>query len=109
MTDESAKQLKDAGFPFEENRFEGTALLLGRSAVKIGDIEYLCPTLSQLIDALDGGSKKIEYNEISEEWEASSFSHAVVNGKDYIGIERARGKTPEEAVANLWLAVHQQP
>jgi len=90
MTDESAKQLKDAGFPFEENRFEGTALLLGRSAVKIGDIEYLCPTLSQLIDALDGGSKKIEYNEISR-------------------IERARGKTPEEAVANLWLAVHQQP
>jgi hypothetical protein len=80
MNYETAKQLKDAGFPKE----------LSAS----GD-DGVYPTLSELIEATHGW-----VGEINGEY---------IAGKDFINyteLTAYRGSTPEEAVAQLWLALN---
>jgi hypothetical protein len=84
-----AKELKDAGFP--QNDANATSYIEG----------ILCPpTLSELIEAC---------------WKIGSFDSLTYLGEDEYsswgvdsdGCERdGRGTSPEEAVARLWLALH---
>lgn len=87
---DTAKKLKDAGFP-QDTIFDGEDWY--------EDPEPRKPTLSELIAACGMYFNLIE-RITDNEWEASGFKH--FDGDDAIKI---RGKTPEEAVAALWLAV----
>ena len=91
MTYEFAKQLKDAGFPQGIEKSSGVDNLLG-------GVPY-SPTLSQLIEACVGFNAlyRVEY----EWWAQGQFQKP---GSKTIEI---RGSTPQEAVAKLWLALHQ--
>lgn len=95
-----AKQLKDAGFPFKDHdRGSDYCLVVGC------DGEWHNPTLSELIEAC--GPDFV----VLERWENDLWTAA--NGAEGSPIrESARkiegeGKTPEEAVANLWLKLNQ--
>jgi len=94
MNYELAKQLKDAGFPLNmsdhlECDYNHTEF--------IDRVWYHIPTLSELIEACGEGfwslTKHINF------WQT--------NWRDGIGGDTA-GKTPEEAVANLWLAINKK-
>ena len=105
MKYELIKELEKAGFPkvFDHREAE--------EEIKFGDVIinskkdafYMNPpTLSELIEACDdlerlcvhdnGGCDCAE--DCLEQWEAQSFN-----------LEYKTGKTPEEAVSNLWLAL----
>lgn len=87
MNDELAKKLKDAGFRMWE-----TSAVVGNT-FEDGEHYWIYPTLSELIEAC---------------------------GEDFVGLikrhdwltighdEHTNGTTPEEAVANLWLALNQK-
>ena len=90
MTYETAKKLKDAKFPFTWD-YEPQALAFR---------QY--PTLSELIEAcnndLKGGGFDLLQQIFDDEWKADC---EFVTGQ-------AKGATPEEAVANLWLALNEK-
>lgn len=103
MNYELVKKLKDAGFPQE-----GFGMWWDGKVFTTKDIysDLYLPTLSELIEAcgenfisLDLVNKRDDYK-----WEACC-KYCCCNehgeGRHYIG-----GKTPEEAVANLWLAIN---
>jgi len=92
MTYALAKQLKDAGFPIRK-----TCLCEEDVCVHI---EY--PTLSELIEACGDSFGELNHYRNSRDWEAISE-----NWQDEQGVGRmTSGKTPEEAVAKLWLALN---
>ena len=82
---ELTKKLKDAGFPFEF--WES----------KLGDDTYTSPTLSELIEACGDRFGCLAKKE--DGWYACPFPHDKLSD----GID----KTPEEAVANLWLELNE--
>lgn len=93
MNYDLAKKLKDAGFQF---RVFGTYPQCGFTWVFDGDDNYYeCPTLSELIEACGEDLAQIG---------------AAVGGWNVwqLGVQYpvAFGKTPEEAVSNLWLALN---
>ena len=90
MTYELAKQLKDSGFPLKDPTCESCK----EYGVSCG-ASY--PTLSELIEAC-GEHFDCLYNR-GEDWGASHFAN---------GRTQAIGKTPEDAVANLWLALNKE-
>ena len=95
MEHELAKQLKEAGFPQNE---EELTCKCGYTNCEIHDYERVyIPILSELIEACGKGNV-FELFEESDSWKA------VVN---YPKIEFERGKTPEEAVAMLWLKLNE--
>jgi hypothetical protein len=113
MDYELAKQLKDAGFPFDkrcEYAYETTEDGLGecaycdRTTLGFGGHVTLLPTLSELIEALgeDFSALKV-YHEPEVEWVAMTEYKASFIEQNY------RAKTPEEAVAKLWIAIHTPP
>lgn len=93
MTYELAKQLKDAGFPLNDPLYEGY------------------PTLSELIEAVKG--EKMHTFELTFNQEWATYEPANEDGpwaaRYYdltpVGFYEAGAKTPEEAVAHLWLAL----
>ena len=85
MTYETAKKLKEAKFPFLWN-YEPQALAFR---------EY--PSLSELIEAC--ALKTLRLESWKEGWKAGDYLHQSI--KKY-----ALGKTPEEAVANLFLRLN---
>lgn len=92
MTYELAKKLKDAGFPQEDFKVHSAE----HPAVKKGSIlegQSGTPTLSELIEAC-GAPFALTWKGV--EWLALGL------GAD------GQGSTPEEAVANLWLALNQK-
>ena len=93
-----AKQLKDAGFP-QHNI--GRALCPCRNR-KAGNerVDYCIPTLSELIDAC--GNDDFELTRFNKKWCAR-----MLNEHKY-GIIYGFGKTPEEAVAKLYLKLCQK-
>jgi hypothetical protein len=106
MDYELAKELKEEGFPqphegFYEGRFICQVEHEGEE--KLAGVEYsYSPTLSELIEACvsmtEDGDFHLEH--LSDEWGAATcFTHRE---KD----DWERGKTPEEAVARLWLALN---
>lgn len=117
MNFELAKKLKESGFPYLNYKKSGYAYRgEGESSEWVEK-----PILSELIDECmenekyfcltqesgdgDGVSKKISF------WRASIIvknNHVEENTNQWINesIEKiGEGKTPEEAVANLWLAL----
>lgn len=95
-----AKRLKDAGFPFKEhdddflNELNGG---LGYSA-----------TLEELIEAcgddLDDIQRGADLPTERDKWYACRRQKNLL-GKDIMALD---GKSPIEAVANLWIALHQK-
>jgi len=97
MKYETAKKLKEAGFPFR--KYEGK-----EEKPNLWDIEYeggsfeslYIPTLSELIEAC-GEDFRLLCQDGKNYWSATSL-------KNYI----EHGSTPEEAVANLWLELNKK-
>tara|TARA_R110000851_G_C12848934_1_gene542599 strand:- start:19 stop:336 length:318 start_codon:yes stop_codon:yes gene_type:complete len=98
------KELKDAGFMkgavIDESRMFKVELL----GIKNNELNYdilFKPTLSELIEAC--GNRLT----IIENWggRVDSGWSAYENEIDDLGIE-SKGKTPEEAVAKLWLELN---
>jgi len=84
-----AKQLKDAGFPQEGiNKDRGFNIETGEP--------IMFPTLSELIDACGDISFELNKEDTGKKWTACG---------EYPDSEE--GKTPEIAVAKLWLKLNQ--
>jgi hypothetical protein len=97
MTYEVAKKLKDNCFPFTKCEDKKC-----NHIKEIGsDFHYLPPTLSELIEACGHEFGQL-YRRDSDRW------LAVVPPKWLTEEPRLEsyGSTPEEAVANLWLALN---
>jgi hypothetical protein len=97
MNYQLARELKDAGFPQAGNgRWTGDP---NKLVWESGDRVYV-PTLEELIERCrrDLESLSQELSLAGDEWIASTFG-----GSDS---KSARGKTPAEAVARLWLALY---
>lgn len=94
MKYELAKKLKEAGWPQDHDCIDGKDLGGGMTG------GCLClpaiPTLSEFIEAC-GSDFNMLIRIDSEDWYAS----------DYTDIKEG-GSTPEEAVANLWLALDEK-
>ena len=93
MTHELAKQLKDAGFPQEGNKYQGPQKEAGEAT--LSNELVLIPTLSELIEA------------------CGDISFSLNKTNTGFWIESVKGDTetyptPEEAVANLWLALNKK-
>ena len=88
MKYELAKKLKDAGYPIKHAEMPGAAWSYS-------------PTLEELIEEVMGTYFFLDLKYCGEEeWEATGMN------KKNKEID-ARGKTPTEAVANLWLILNQ--
>lgn len=87
MNYELAKKLKDAGYTNYSKCWSGTD-------------DSPNPTLSELIEACDNcGLALFERNHL---WEA----YSEWGGDDYTHF--GKGSTPDEAVANLWIALNKK-
>lgn len=94
---ELAKKLKEAGFPqrfYKNPHFDNAGMLDGN----LEDYVLSNPTLSELINACENGFIELSRHEnFDKKWIATSY-----------GIVTSSCSTPEEAVANLWLALHEK-
>lgn len=110
MNYELAKQLKDAGFPQERkqgwNITDIDEILRSESSTETA----YAPTLSELIEACGDDLFRLEFTKlvfesppekITRYWEAVYYDDE--NDRVYV-----RGISPEEAVANLWLAINKK-
>ncbi len=116
MNHELAKKLKDAGFPQDENGYgywytkDSKVIYLGEK-IDIPDKCYI-PTLSELIEACGEGFNGILPPKImGGVWLAVETIGDLKRNDDGIGFSFTSwtfwsGKTPEEAVANLYLELH---
>ena len=99
MTYELAKKLRDAGF-----KQEGLGFLMNGNVYAPGfseltsDLYY--PTLSELIEACGH-----YFYQLTKE-DDGSWTCASINGYPKSGFGVTNSSTPEEAVANLWLALN---
>ena len=107
-----AKELKDAGFPDSEDWHRGSELgyspdiMLAQCAGGVMNV----PTLSELIDACGEAIDAIysPYSSMSEhEGHQLYEGWRVDSTNEHLGIS-VTGKTPEEAVARLWLALNRK-
>lgn len=119
MNYELAKELKEAGFP---QTWPDGRLYFDEQ----GMVDYACedhgsqegvviPTLSELIEACGNVFESLSYarkgseHPSNTEWlERDGRWIAVAEGPDGFTIEDKAGKTPEEAVARLWLALNKK-
>ena len=114
MNYELCKKLKDAGFKqsgWNGNTIteDGTESSDYEDLVTTEEGECYLPTLSELIEAFENrficiSKNPFEDKQENQEWIAEGFGE---------GIERSvkiqwSGKTPEEAVANLWLELNKK-
>lgn len=105
MTFETAKKLKDAGFPQTgENMVSHLSMKEKFNASIMGEsLGYVCiPTLSELIEACK--------NELDEIIIYITYNLTEVQGiNPTYGYDLSvEGSTPEEAVANLWLELNKK-
>lgn len=108
MQYELAKKLKDAGFPQKGSSHEWYSpegeLFINPVVVVVNDW-IATPTLSELIEACGvifcALIRQIDiYERLGQRWLATSIFYTVQSQA------RGVGNTPEEAVANLWLAMN---
>lgn len=99
---ELAKDLRDAGFPQDGFGMPECAIEGGHD----GPCEavYL-PTLSELIAAC-GGDGPTGF-QLYQEWKTRDYVEWEATSGFGQAQKRGRGTTPEEAVARLWLALHE--
>ena len=109
MNYELAKQLKDAGFPQFVGEFEGSIIEDINAPEGEEPISCYHPTLSELIESCGD-----EFESLERKW------HRMEQKSTWIafGIEQepwssrsnahGEGNTPEEAVANLYLALNKK-
>ena len=96
MNYELAKRLKDAGFPQGgDGVWDG-----GNGTIATQKSMVYVPTLSELLEACGDEFRVVEKD--GNGWLASGL------WDDQFGHEPEKGKTPEEAVANLWLALNEK-
>lgn len=103
---ELAKKLKETGFPQK-----GRILINKNNEVfdwmelKIG---IICPTLSELIEAC--GIEFASLNYLSAPRWLAFRKSSILAGRNVpaLGMEGFEGQSPEEAVANLWLALNKK-
>jgi hypothetical protein len=109
MNYELAQELKDAGFPNIKDlqHRQGREFILPDGSVPVyslGNAEnvkgWFVPILEELIEACGKHFDRLLAYHDTGDWEATSE-------KDSDGsFKSASGKTPTEAVARLWLALH---
>ena len=101
MNYELAKQLKDAGFPLKQypSEYEGDA---GANEFRDGNILFIVPTLSELIEAC--GEKFDSLIKYESGWCAGIYHTRTDSWAKRYG----KGSTPEEAVAKLWIALNKK-
>lgn len=107
MKSELKKELQDAGFKWEKRLLLTTSVCdctpYTNAEGNIYHNSLLCninsPTLEELIDACGEAFISLERPIKEKKWWAEGY------GNGYIGIAQD-GKTPEEAVARLWLALN---
>ena len=103
MRYELAKELKDAGYLMPnttvwDNRLYKEDIVITESIrASLWLPILMSPTLSELIEAC--ALKTLRLESWKEGWKAGDYLHQSM--KKY-----ALGKTPEEAVANLWLRLN---
>lgn len=101
MTYELAKELKDAGFPKSESWIDnGSSFWIDN-----GELCWEVPTLSELIEACGDGFVILERYSSAEYGCMEPIQ--VYDGGNPLE-EITHGKTPEEAVARLWLALNKK-
>jgi len=91
MTQELAKELKDAGFPVKEFMYD--------------EKEYVINiTLSELIEACGEDFARLDKN-----YDTGGFTAMYVKAREdeTTWWHEEEGKTPEEAVAKLYIALHE--
>lgn len=101
MNYELAKNLKDAGFPNSQNWYDDGNTMWGGI-----EMEPPAPTLSELIEACGErfeGLRRCEDPDIVTNYIWGAY--AYLEGRTDASFE-ASGKTSEEAVAKLWLALN---
>jgi hypothetical protein len=104
MTYELAKQLKDAGFPQREEVGEGRwPHYTGYGLGYCDEHGVYYPTLSELIEACGNGFDVLKKG--GEMWICGNDKYCCSEHGSYIEVI-SEGKTPEEAVARLWLALN---
>jgi hypothetical protein len=107
ITYELTKKLKDAGFPqaYQSEIITEHGFMDEHSAKEMG-YDYACiPTLSELIEACGEGE---EGNQINLQYTRDAGCKASKQFRktgDYIQVD---GSTPEEAVALLYLKLHEK-
>jgi hypothetical protein len=109
MNYELAKQLKDAGYPMKTESMLSPSLpdragflkLDNRSYINVGDNWYAVPDLSELIEACRDVFAGVKRERPNGTWYAFSFGTSFSTG-----VIAESMKTPEDAVARLWLALH---
>ena len=101
-----AEQLKEAGFPQDTRHFFGFIEAHKDWELDNGDMSdsVACPTLSELIEACNKvGNRFFCLDFLKGTWGARKyFKHPHCNNH-YISMS---GKSPEEAVAKLWLKLN---
>ena len=111
MNYELAKKLKNAGFPFREVqeiiKLQPNAgwFTLMASFINFDGVDYYMPTLSELIEVVGGGFAELQrngsftrYTPKNDKWIAWGVNRSIMGG----------GKTPSEAVANLYLELNKK-
>jgi hypothetical protein len=115
---ELAKKLKDAGFPQKTEFFyidgslvserKETWLTIENEWGRCRELEEVecvaAPTLSELIEACGDRIKRLEKKRTL--WHAVEADECCDDPQDQFGYCHTSGTTPEEAVGNLWIALH---
>lgn len=113
LSHKDCQELKDAGFPQNTREFYVIQSSGGEPNIMVVDIPrgytnllaagyelVACPTFSELIEAC---GKRVGF-ELLEEFSEKGINYKAV--VKYPELEMARGKTPKEAVAKLYIALH---
>jgi len=103
MNYELAKQLKDAGFSQTRCDYSRVHSAPGRHLDGSSECA-MNPTLSELIEACGDGFERLVRISAAKDWGAIVWQ-AQGGRQDY---EVAQSATPEEGLAKLWLALHDQ-
>ena len=101
MAYELAKKLKDAGFPQHDRTGEWYNVCYFQGCEK----DACFPTLSELIETCGDDFLSLEKYD-GGKWEAMRRTWCCDEHGE--SCEFGYGSTPEEAVANLWLALHEK-
>lgn len=101
MTYQLVKQLKDAGYP---QTYIGGDFWSNKWSSEGGYEAVYSPTLSELIEACGVSFWNLEqgHNKDTGTWFCNFVTDCQVGSDEW----ESKGKTPEEAVAKLWLALN---